>query len=93
MQSHFYSFRDVINNLDNDTLLYVFGDHGMTQHGDHGGDSENETTAALFVYSKKDIFLDVVSIIIIIFIIINIIIITNIIMITMMMMLIKIAVI
>ena len=48
--------RDVVNNLDNDTVLYVFGDHGMTQYGDHGGDSENETTAALFVYSKRNLF-------------------------------------
>ena len=48
--------RDVVDSLDNDTLLYVFGDHGMTQYGDHGGDSENETTAALFVYSKRNIF-------------------------------------
>lgn len=32
-------------------LLLVFGDHGMTKTGDHGGDSPDEITAALFAYS------------------------------------------
>uniref|UniRef100_A0A7E4UNJ5 GPI ethanolamine phosphate transferase 3 n=1 Tax=Panagrellus redivivus TaxID=6233 RepID=A0A7E4UNJ5_PANRE len=43
----------VIATLDEDTLLMVMGDHGMTTEGDHGGDSERETKAALFVYSKR----------------------------------------
>ena len=29
------------------------GDHGMTSTGDHGGDSDNELNAALFMYSKR----------------------------------------
>lgn len=41
----------VIAGMDNDTLLLVLGDHGMTQTGDHGGDSREEVEAALFVYS------------------------------------------
>lgn len=41
----------VIAGMDNDTLLFVLGDHGMTQTGDHGGDSKEEVEAALFVYS------------------------------------------
>lgn len=36
-----------------DTVLFVLGDHGMTQTGDHGGDSADETNAALFVYSPS----------------------------------------
>ncbi|KJE91471.1 phosphatidylinositol glycan class O [Capsaspora owczarzaki ATCC 30864] len=36
-----------------DTLLVVCGDHGMTREGDHGGDSLDETDAALFVYSTR----------------------------------------
>ena len=28
------------------------GDHGMTAHGDHGGETRDEVEAALFVYSK-----------------------------------------
>lgn len=39
--------------IDNDTLLVVMGDHGMTQTGDHGGDTESEVDAALFIYSRK----------------------------------------
>ncbi|KAJ3099456.1 mannose-ethanolamine phosphotransferase gpi13 [Phlyctochytrium planicorne] len=37
--------------LDEDTVALVIGDHGMDPKGDHGGDSENEVNAALFVYS------------------------------------------
>ena len=29
------------------------GDHGMTETGDHGGDTANETNAALFLYSSR----------------------------------------
>ena len=39
--------------LDDDTVLFVMGDHGMTRTGDHGGDSDDEVQAALFVYSTK----------------------------------------
>lgn len=38
--------------LDDKTVLFVMGDHGMTRTGDHGGDSHDELDAALFVYSK-----------------------------------------
>jgi phosphatidylinositol glycan class O len=34
-------------------VFYVIGDHGMTDSGDHGGDSLEETKTALFVYSKR----------------------------------------
>ncbi|KAJ8670761.1 hypothetical protein QAD02_002020 [Eretmocerus hayati] len=34
-----------------DTILFVVGDHGMTESGDHGGDSLDEIEAAMFVYS------------------------------------------
>ncbi|XP_043543817.1 GPI ethanolamine phosphate transferase 3 isoform X2 [Chiloscyllium plagiosum] len=43
--------RSLIGQLQNDTLLVVLGDHGMTNTGDHGGDSEGEVNAALFIYS------------------------------------------
>ncbi|TPX39449.1 hypothetical protein SeMB42_g04213 [Synchytrium endobioticum] len=39
--------------LDDDTLLIVMGDHGMDPKGDHGGESDLEISAALFVYSKS----------------------------------------
>lgn len=47
--------RSVIEALDNDTVLFVMGDHGMTRTGDHGGDSDDEVDAALFVYSPKPV--------------------------------------
>lgn len=47
--------RNVTQRLDKDTILFVFGDHGMTQTGDHGGDSNDELDAALFVYSSSQV--------------------------------------
>ncbi|KAI1793745.1 hypothetical protein LXA43DRAFT_204132 [Ganoderma leucocontextum] len=44
--------RRVVELLDDDTLLILMGDHGMDRKGDHGGDGEHETSAALWVYSK-----------------------------------------
>ncbi|KAL8278095.1 hypothetical protein RQP46_009555 [Phenoliferia psychrophenolica] len=44
--------QDVVDRLDDDTLLVVLGDHGMTERGDHGGDSREELEAALWIYSK-----------------------------------------
>ncbi|KKY23761.1 putative gpi ethanolamine phosphate transferase [Diplodia seriata] len=49
-------FRRVIKLLDDETLLVVMGDHGMDAKGDHGGESEDEVEAALWMYSKKGIF-------------------------------------
>ncbi|XP_039759449.1 GPI ethanolamine phosphate transferase 3 isoform X2 [Pararge aegeria] len=39
-----------IEMLPPDVILYVIGDHGMTETGDHGGESKAERTAALFAY-------------------------------------------
>ena len=41
--------------LDDDTVLFVMGDHGMTRTGDHGGDSDDEVDAALFVFSTRPV--------------------------------------
>nr|XP_021527208.1 GPI ethanolamine phosphate transferase 3 isoform X3 [Aotus nancymaae] len=46
----------LVEHLENDTLLVVAGDHGMTTNGDHGGDSELEVSAALFLYSPTALF-------------------------------------
>ncbi|CAN9504800.1 unnamed protein product [Ophioblennius macclurei] len=48
--------RSVMDRLENDTLLVVMGDHGMTDTGDHGGESQKETDAAIFLYSPSHIF-------------------------------------
>ena len=48
--------RNIIDKLDQNTLLVVMGDHGMDIKGDHGGESDDEVEAALWMYSKKGIF-------------------------------------
>lgn len=48
--------RSVMRRLQNDTLLVVMGDHGMTDTGDHGGESQKETDAAIFIYSPSPLF-------------------------------------
>ncbi|KRY76462.1 GPI ethanolamine phosphate transferase 3, partial [Trichinella pseudospiralis] len=50
--------RNVTKMMPDDTILFVFGDHGMTQNGDHGGDSEEELSAALFAYSSQRLHLE-----------------------------------
>ena len=48
--------REIIALLDEQTLLVVMGDHGMDAKGDHGGESDDEIQAALWMYSKKSVF-------------------------------------
>ena len=48
--------RKLIEAIDDRTLLVVMGDHGMDPKGDHGGESQGEVEAALWMYSKKRIF-------------------------------------
>jgi len=47
---------DVIEKIDDKTLLIVMGDHGMDRTGNHGGDSLDELEASLWLYSKKKSF-------------------------------------
>jgi len=44
---------DVINAIDDDTILVFGGDHGMTAEGTHGGSSAAETNTAIVAYHKK----------------------------------------
>ncbi|GIZ36997.1 hypothetical protein CKM354_000046100 [Cercospora kikuchii] len=48
--------RHMVAALDDQTLLVVMGDHGMDVKGDHGGESDDEVQAALWMYSKRGIF-------------------------------------
>lgn len=48
---------EIVNGMDENTLLIVIGDHGMTDQGNHGGDTVEERNTILFAYSKKK-FLD-----------------------------------
>jgi phosphatidylinositol glycan class O len=49
-------FRKMVAQLDDSTLLVVMGDHGMDAKGDHGGESDDEIQAALWMYSKRGLF-------------------------------------
>ena len=42
----------IIEKMDDQTTLLVFGDHGMTPGGNHGGMTELEMRSALFAYQK-----------------------------------------
>lgn len=44
---------EIVESLEEDMMLFVIGDHGMTETGDHGGDSPSEVEAAMFVYSMS----------------------------------------
>ena len=47
----------LVSELDDpDTLLIVLGDHGMTDEGDHGGESHAESTTVMFFYSPRALF-------------------------------------
>ncbi|KIW27459.1 uncharacterized protein PV07_07193 [Cladophialophora immunda] len=48
--------RQMMEKIDDTTLLVVMGDHGMDTKGDHGGESDEEIEAALWMYSKKPRF-------------------------------------
>lgn len=43
----------ILQNLHNDSLLVVVGDHGLTDHGNHGGGTIDEITTGLCVYSPS----------------------------------------
>jgi phosphatidylinositol glycan class O len=49
-----FFIQEVIENINKekkDTILFVVGDHGMTESGDHGGSDLDEIEAAMFIYS------------------------------------------
>ncbi|KAH0543368.1 hypothetical protein FGG08_002324 [Glutinoglossum americanum] len=48
--------RRLVESVDESTVVVVLGDHGMDAKGDHGGESDDEIQAALWMFSKKGIF-------------------------------------
>jgi hypothetical protein len=38
--------------MDDDTIMIVFGDHGMTDSRGHGGETKRELRTIMFAYSK-----------------------------------------
>lgn len=45
--------REVYKKIDNETVLIVLADHGMTNEGNHGGDSEEERSTFIFGCTKN----------------------------------------
>ncbi|ORD97955.1 GPI13 [Hepatospora eriocheir] len=44
----------IVDNIDNDTLLIITSDHGVTDQGEHGCSSKKEISSTLsFIYSKE----------------------------------------
>lgn len=43
----------LVDRVDDKTLLVVMGDHGMSVEGDHGGESVEELISTLFMYSNR----------------------------------------
>lgn len=43
----------IVDKMDDSTILFVMGDHGMTEDGNHGGATADETKTILFAFSKK----------------------------------------
>ncbi|ETV91758.1 hypothetical protein, variant [Aphanomyces invadans] len=56
MQSKLHQMNEFLveltNTLPSDVLAVVLGDHGMSSDGNHGGATDDETGAALFLFSK-----------------------------------------
>ena len=46
---------DVLDSIDDDTLLLIMGDHGIDQNDNHGEESIEELESELFICSKKPI--------------------------------------
>jgi phosphatidylinositol glycan class O len=46
-------FEKLINQIDENTLLLIVGDHGMKSNGNHGGDSDEEKDTFLFGFKKN----------------------------------------
>ncbi|CAM9654286.1 unnamed protein product, partial [Ectocarpus sp. 12 AP-2014] len=47
------ALRTVFEGVDDETVVFVLGDHGMTEDGNHGGATPEETGAALLVWSRS----------------------------------------
>jgi len=43
----------IIQSMDDNTVLFIMGDHGMSDEGDHGGGSKGETETVISAYYKK----------------------------------------
>lgn len=51
-------FKHVMETIDTNTTLFIFGDHGCAVNGLHGDNSIEERTSVMFVYAKGQTFLE-----------------------------------
>ena len=42
--------QQIVEKMDDKTTLMVFGDHGMTEEGNHGGTTDLELSTVFFAY-------------------------------------------
>ena len=40
----------IVDSIDDKTTLLVFGDHGLTEDGNHGGETRLEMASAIFAF-------------------------------------------
>lgn len=45
--------RAIMEKMDDKTTLIIFGDHGMTEDGNHGGNTDVELATVFFAYQKQ----------------------------------------
>ncbi|RAK97602.1 GPI ethanolamine phosphate transferase 3 [Aspergillus ibericus CBS 121593] len=48
--------REVMREVDDETVLVVMGDHGMDENGNHGGETRDEVRAALWLYTTREVW-------------------------------------
>jgi phosphatidylinositol glycan class O len=48
--------QQLVETIDDKTLLVVMGDHGMDGKGDHGGESDDEIESTVWMYSSNPVF-------------------------------------
>ncbi|PYI06478.1 GPI ethanolamine phosphate transferase 3 [Aspergillus sclerotiicarbonarius CBS 121057] len=48
--------REVMREVDDETVLVVMGDHGMDENGNHGGETRDEVRAALWLYTTREMW-------------------------------------
>ena len=48
----------MLERIDNETLVLVFGDHGSDPSGHHGGNTDLELNSILFAYQREAFLLD-----------------------------------
>jgi len=56
MKTFDYIIYQLYNIMDDNTLLFIFGDHGIKEDGNHGGGSFNEVFSEIIFTTKNNKF-------------------------------------